>query len=380
MAAIAERADPVRAWLAAAVVGVVALAGSALAFPQRVYAGFIWRYFWGPIDADAHNARCAARAGGVVRRFDSTDACRAALEQGAIVAEPGYTFVSEAGYAVVLLFMLFGVLLLVRRLGVGTDSRLFFALIPFAFFGGALRVVEDANDAVPADTAAAISYPANALIISPIIYGTVFLVTLAALLASLALSRRGVVEEYEPALAVMGTLALAVTMGYLLFLSVTTRFLGFFPQMLLLTLAIASAIALGVYLAIGRFAPALNAGTGFVGLAILWAQAIDGVANVLASDWWRVIGLPFEYSAKHPINAIIVGVTEQVFPASVIQTIGDSWPFLVVKIALAVGVIWLFDEDIFEESPRYAYLLMLAILVVGLGPGTRDMLRATFGI
>jgi uncharacterized membrane protein len=39
-----------------------------------------------------------------------------------------------------------------------------------------------------------------------------------------------------------------------------------------------------------------------------------------------------------------------------------------------------FDDAIFEESPRFAVLLLVAIVAVGLGPGTRDMLRATFGI
>jgi uncharacterized membrane protein len=379
MAAIAERTNPVRTWLAAAVAGVLAIAAAALAFPREVYAEFIWRYFWGPIDADAHNAACAVRIDGVVRRFDAASTCLSAPPR-AIVAEPGYTLVSEAGYAIVLLFMLAGVLLLVRRLGIGTDREIFFALIPFVLFGGALRAVEDANDAVPADAAAAITYPANALIISPVIYVTVFVVTLIALLVSLWLSQRDVVTDYEPVLAAFGTVAFILTLCYLVFLSVTTPAVGFYPQMLVLTLGISAAIALGVFYAIERVKPALHAGTGYIGLAILWGQALDGTANVLASDWALAIGLPFRYSAKHPINAIIVGFTEAIFPPSVINTIGDSWPFLLVKVILAVGVIWLFDAEIFEESPRYALLLMLAILVVGLGPGTRDMLRATFGI
>ena len=380
MTAIADRVDPVRGWLAAAVAAVVAVAGSAVAFPQRVYSGFLWRYFWGPIDADAHNAACAVRADGVVRRFAEESTCQTAAAQGMVVARPGYTFVSEIGYALTLLFMLIGVLLLVERLGVGTDRRLLYALLPFVLFGGALRVVEDANDAVPADATAAIAYPANALIISPVIYVTMFLLTLAALLAALRLARRDIVGEYYGALAALGTLALAVTLGYLTFLTTTTEALGFYPQMLVLTLGIASAIAGGVYLAIDRIEPAINAGTGFVGLAVVWAQAVDGVANVLASDWWNVIGLPFQYTAKHPVNAIIVGVTETVFPPSFVEAVGDSWPFLVVKVALAVGILWLFDDRIVEESPRYSLLLLLAVIVVGLGPGTRDMLRATFGI
>ena len=380
MAAIADRVDPVRGWLAAAVAAVVAVAGSAVAFPQQVYSEFLWQYFWGPIDADAHDAACAVRADGVVRRLAEESGCQAAAAQGAVVARPGYTFVSEVGYAITLLFMLIGVLLLIKRLGVGTDRRLLYALLPFVLFGGALRVVEDANDAVPAGATAAISYPANALIISPVIYVTVFLVTFVALLAALRLARRGTVGEYYGAFAAFGTLALVATLGYLAFLAATTEALGFYPQMLVLTLAVASAIAGGVYLAVERIEPAINAGTGFVGLAVIWAQAIDGVANVLASDWWSAIGLPFQYTAKHPVNAIIVGFTETVFPAAFVEAVGDSWPFLVVKVALAVGILWLFDDRIIEESPRYSILLLLAVVVVGLGPGTRDMLRATFGI
>ncbi len=379
MAAIAERTDPVRAWLAAAFVGILTIAAAALAFPREVYAEFIWKYFWGPIDADAHNAVCAVRIDGVVRRFAEASVCQT-VPPRAVVAEPGYTFVSEAGYAIVLLFMLAGVLLLARQLGIGKERKIFFALIPFVLFGGALRAVEDANDAVPESAAAAITYPANALIISPVIYVTVFVVTLVALLVSLWLSRREIVENYEPILAVFGTLAFLLALGYLVFLSITTPAVGFYPQMLVLTVGISGAIALSVFFAIERFAPAVNDGTRYIGLAILWGQALDGVANVLASDWALAIGLPFRYSAKHPVNRIIVGFTEAVFPPSVIETIGDSWPFLVVKVLLAVGILWLFDEEIFEESPRYALLLMLAILVVGLGPGTRDMLRATFGI
>jgi uncharacterized membrane protein len=43
-------------------------------------------------------------------------------------------------------------------------------------------------------------------------------------------------------------------------------------------------------------------------------------------------------------------------------------------------VLWLFTEEFMEESTRYALLLLIAITAVGLGPGTRDLLRVTFGI
>jgi uncharacterized membrane protein len=69
-----------------------------------------------------------------------------------------------------------------------------------------------------------------------------------------------------------------------------------------------------------------------------------------------------------------------VFPASVTGVIGSSWPFLIVKMVVALAIVWLFTDEFMDESPRYAIVLLMAIAAVGLGPGTRDMIRATFGI
>jgi len=103
------------------------------------------------------------------------------------------------------------------------------------------------------------------------------------------------------------------------------------------------------------------------------------VANVVGIDWAKELGLPADLVPKHPVNRALIRVGEQ-FPEAVQQFLGTAWPFLVVKIVAAIFVVWVFDEQIFEESPRYAILLLVTIVAVGLGPGTRDMLRATFGI
>ena len=79
------------------------------------------------------------------------------------------------------------------------------------------------------------------------------------------------------------------------------------------------------------------------------------------------------------INAFLLSVSGGAL-APLTEVLKTAWPFLVLKLAAALFVIWIFDEAIFEESPRYAVLLLVAIVAVGLGPGTRDMLRATFGI
>jgi uncharacterized membrane protein len=268
---------------------------------------------------------------------------------------------------------------LLRRLDVGRDRGLFYALFPYMLFGGALRVVEDANDAVPSGVEATISFPWNTLIISPVIYFTMFALTLVALLVSVQLADRGVVSEYDYSLAGIGTGLLALTVGYLTVLAFTRDYVSFHPQITAVVLVASTLLTWVVWKAVERYAPEINAGTRTMGLVVIWAHVVDGVANVVGIDWAKELGLPADLVPKHPVNRALIGVGEQ-FPETVQHLIGTAWPFLVVKVVAAVLVVWVFDEQIFDESPRYAILLLVAIVAVGLGPGTRDMLRATFGV
>jgi uncharacterized membrane protein len=371
-----DRIDPERAWAATAVGLVVALVVGSLAFPRRVYDGFVWQYFWGPVVADGTGSACARRVDGETVLLDSASECQQAA---GVVAEPGYTTLSTVSYALVLVFALVGVVFLLRRLDIGDERGFFFALFPFMLFGGALRTVEDASIALMRAGDPAIPFPWSGLLISPLIYFTVFAVTLAALLASVAVARRGIVDRYEYPLAGIGTVALAVTVGYLCWLAVSTELLDFHPVVPTVTLVGATLITALAWIWTERYAPEINAGTGYMGALVVWGHTVDGIANVLSLDWAAELGLP-SYSPKHVVNSAIIDVTGAIQPASVSATIGTAWPFLFVKVGAALFVVWVFNEEIFEESPRYSMLLLIAIAAVGLGPGTRDFLRATFGI
>ena len=375
---VAERLDvgAERLWGGAVAALLVVLVGGSLAFPRIVYDGFIWHYFWGPVQADANSAYCAVKpASGEVRYLDTQAACAAAPEP---VAYPGYTLVSEVGYMITLLVCLIGVVFLLRRLRIGTDREFFYALIPFVFFGGALRVVEDATDTPGAE--GLLEYPLNTLVISPIIYFTVFAITLAAVVASVALDRRGIVEDYGRPLFGLGVAVLAVTLGFLVYLSVTQEAVVFYAQVLLVILVGATLAAGVTWWLVETYAPEVNAGTETIGFVVLWGHAVDGVANVIGLDWMTALGAGPNLVPKHPVNRAIVDITAATLPESVLAVTGDAWPFLLVKLVAATFVIWVFDESVFEESPRYTILLLVAVLAVGLGPGTRDMLRATFGV
>ncbi|MYL68218.1 DUF63 family protein [Halorubrum distributum] len=374
--------SPERAW-AAVVGGVTALlAIGSVVFPRVVYDRFLWRYFWGPVVADGEGAQCAVReAGGTTELLGSSAACQAARSAGEVVATPGYTTFSTVSYVVILLAMLIGVVFLLRRLDIATELRFFFALFPFMLFGGAMRTVEDAGvAATDAGVEPLIPFPASAVLISPFIYFTVFLFTLACVLAAYGLERRGVVDDYARPLFASGAAGLALAVGYLSYLAATTGYVTFYPQVLVPTLVIATVATAGTWAIATRRISTIRQGTGAAGIVIIWGHAIDGVANVIGLNWMPALTGTANLVPKHVVNALIVDWTGRLLPDSILAVTGDAWPFLLVKLAAATFVVWVFNGEMFEESPRYTLLLLITVLAVGLGPGTRDMLRATFGV
>jgi len=370
-----------RAWTAVVLAAVVALVGGSVLFTDAVYGNFVWHYFWGPVYADAQGAQCAAWSGGAAELLYNNAACAAASEP---VAYPGYTLVSEAGYAITLLVSLVGVHFMLNRLRIAERIEMLYALFPFVLLGGALRVVEDANNAAElfGNADPFLGYPLNALIISPVIYFVMFGVALLAIAGSVALARRtDAVDDYLRPLAATGAGLLAANLLGLGYLAATRDYVQFIPVFTVLTLGLATAITAVVWWAARRWLPAAANGTETAGALIVWGHAVDGVANVLGLDWGAELGYPRgDLVSKHPLNEYIVDATHAVLPESVVHFTGDTWPFILVKMAAVLLVLSLFDEQLREEAPRYTTLMLVAVLAVGLGPGTRDMLRATFGI
>ncbi|MFC6772088.1 DUF63 family protein, partial [Halorubrum pallidum] len=313
--------------------------------------------------------------------LDGSAACAEAVDAGAVVASPGYTTVSTVSYVIVLLGMLVGVVFLLRRLDIGNELRFFYALFPFMLLGGALRTVEDAGiAAMDAGVEPLIPFPASAFLISPFIYFTVFGATLACVVTAYGLAGREIVDDYARPLFGMGVGALALALGYLSYLAAATDYVDFYPVVLVSTLVIATLATAVTWALATRYEPTVRRGTGFAGILIIWGHAVDGVANVIGLNWMPALTGTPNLVPKHVVNALIVDWTGRLLPDSVVAVTGDAWPFLLVKLAAATFVVWVFNGEMFEESPRYTLMLLITVLAVGLGPGSRDMLRATFGI
>ncbi len=97
-------------------------------------------------------------------------------------------------------------------------------------------------------------------------------------------------------------------------------------------------------------------------LLAMYGQMIDGLATSVGLEYYG-------YGEKHVLSQKVIEFAE------------TAWGFGILKFGLAGLIWWLFASARFEHRHRHLRLLViLCLLVVGLAPGLRDVLRMTLGV
>ena len=397
-------------WFAAvfAVIAVIAL--GCLLFPELFWDKFIYRYYWGPLEVDAHES-------GSIEQSDG------------YVIDQGYTLISELTYGIVLSVALYGIFRLFERLDIKIDMRFTVSILPYIFLGGTLRVMEDGE---------IFKEPYVYLMISPIIYFVIGALIVVMVLSSKILDGKKdyslrerlilgarpffvfniayiliyifhydnfnfIVHPYIP--VTFSILVLFVMFmqlkktevfdGYLSMFLFGIFLLGFsafilalwpeiavwkaayldahggdivtHPEAVPIVLAIAVGVTLAVY-AVGRQLRSKHevAGiyTGAINVLIIFGQMLDAAATFVGVDLYG-------YAEKHPV------------PDFFFQTFGTSAVFIPIKLALACAIVYIMDISFKEELKTYPILkglIKIIVIILGLAPGLRDVLRTAMGI
>jgi uncharacterized membrane protein len=222
------------------------------------------------------------------------------------------------------------------------------AFAPWMVTGAALHALYQL-DAAPAVLAPLLSAPA--------VYGTTFVVACAVWVGLLALES----TDHARRLGLAGSVvALAPTAGVL----VTALDRGTFaPTWPAIGLVVAIAVTVGIVAVLDRWWPSLTRKTGALGPLVVFAHALDGVSTTIGVD---VLGT----AERSPLPRAIMDFAGTLPTAS---TLGSGWLFVLVKVAIAVGVLWVF-ADLVDETPTQAAVLLGVIAAVGLGPGAHNLL------
>ena len=103
-------------------------------------------------------------------------------------------------------------------------------------------------------------------------------------------------------------------------------------------------------------------------LAFTFGQLCDGLATWVGIDF-------FNYSEKHVVSSQIIEWGQEITGSM------GAWLFFLVKAALTGLLIWVFTQVRVEHRQRHLrVLIVLALLVVGLAPGLRDLGRLMLGV
>lgn len=116
-----------------------------------------------------------------------------------------------------------------------------------------------------------------------------------------------------------------------------------------------------------------------INLLIIFSQALDGFGTALGLD---LAG----YDEKHLVSELVIDNFAR-FAESIGWAFGAAYPtffsFVPVKILISLLVVWAVDvygrEDA-KENPNLVGLVKFAVIMVGFGPGVRNIVRLSLGI
>ena len=385
---------------------LVIIIGSII-FPSIFFDQWIWKYYWGPIVADANpNSSTAVHNG--------------------VIAVEGYTLISEITYGLILIVALFLIYKLLKKLNIIIDWKFCLALMPYILLGPVSRVLEDADY---------FNIPSVYWFISPLIYLQIASYALFFVFAGYLLEKYS--DDYSKKIKLFYPIILLLiinifstliwtngakygieTLDSVIFYLVSC--IALFPIILnyikkknislnivlfsggllflipglyliskwiignywgdaipyvrfdvfVLIIGLISFIAFVVYIIsrifdknekIAVFKHPLN-------ISMIIGHMIDGLTSYISIYDSLKMGLPI-YVEKHPASNVLMEIWPPLFP--------------IVKFLLIIFIIYVFDILYKEELKNYktfVNLLKIGVLILGFSPGARDLLRVTMGV
>ena len=368
-----------------------ALAAGFILVPDLLYDRFIWKYFVGPVVADAVGEP---------------------VSHHGVEAAAGYTLLSELVYGLMLLVAFYGMYRVLRRLNIEVDARFIAGAMPYIVLGATLRTLEDSG---------LFQRPLTYLFISPVIYIQIGVYLALGLAIGILAGRTSRAKGRRVFIAALSMLTAGYTLTYLLLsgwmtaalsplvvaLSAIAAFICFellphdrihglfssglffvlpslyligrwtlggqwssYSQVHLMVVPLVAVLATGitglVYLA-SRW-QGWQPGTDAVNLSLVFGHMVDGWVSYLAVV--DPLGMGISYGEKHPLPLLLMEH-------------GGGIAYPLAKLGIVLGIIYALDVYLREElagRTTLTGLIKLFVLVLGLSPGLRDLLRILMGI
>ena len=257
-----------------------------------------------------------------------------------------YNPVDTITYALFLIICVYLLYRLFTRIDITIDRSFIYALFPWVVFGGFLRVVEDCNILV-----APISY----VLVTPLIYFFIFFIGFAVLISSWYLEGKGVISSWKRIFGYAGGVCALITLLILIWFGFTHTTIDLSVIAIILTGTIITTLLIYISL---RY-------------ILKWTYVSERLYQVL------IAGHMLDASAtSYGIDLHSVHYVEQhVVGNALIEATGTAFSMFPLKLLVLIPGIYILNLYRKEGSEPLWYLILLAMIMVGMAPGIRDMMR-----
>ncbi|MGM0405358.1 MAG: DUF63 family protein [Thermoplasmatota archaeon] len=348
-----------------------------LILPELFWDGFLFKYLWGPVVADARDEPVNG------------------------IAE-GYNWVNTLLYGLLVALSLLGIYEIIDHHGIEVDRYFVISLLPWLLLGGSLRALEDVGLFRP---------NIAPFFISPIIY---FVLGISAILTMVLGCRLKELGPLKRAVVLLPPLVLfllmrldhymilsivmiaALTVFYVVgvkyewsgekylfsaygcsFLTISLIYCGHF----IITLQDSNPWNVPIILGMGVFVTVL-----FITVIYL-LQRFDILKS--AGIYLSMLNLLIAFSHFFDASSTYRGIEyygymeKHVLPSLLIDITGTALVMYVLKLMIVVGSIYILDvylRDDLKDFKGVTVLVKFVLIVLGLSPGFRNMLRLAMGV
>ncbi len=257
-----------------------------------------------------------------------------------------YNVVDTLTYAIILIISVFLIYRWLKNAGIAIDKPFVLATIPYVVLGGFLRVVQDTG---------MVTSDLQYLLITPLIYFLLFFFTAGSLFLSRFLQEKKVVSDFIRLYACIGVAAALITLLVLFWYGLTHTRVALDVLTIIPLMAVTTTVAVW----------------GFMRYVLKWTYASDPLYVLL------IFGHMLDASATsfgidlHPM----VYVEQHVVGSNLIALTGTAFVMFPLKLCVLFPAVWVLEMYRKEAESNLWHLILLAMIVVGLAPGIRDMMR-----
>ena len=264
-----------------------------------------------------------------------------------------YNVVDTLTYAIILVL---GVYIFYRwlmssrnlnRIKLTVDTAFIIATLPYVVLGGVLRVVQDTG---------MIKGDIQFLLVTPLIYFVLFSFTLGMLFLSRFLQAQGFFKNFLSFYAFAGIMAVFTVVLVLAAYGITTTRVDLFVLFIIPCMAVTTAAVLWAFM---RYVLSWKYVNHPLYITLIFSHMLDASATSYGIDLHPAL----QYVEQHVVGS------------NLIEWTGTAFVMFPLKLMVLFPAIYVLEMYRSEADPDFWHLVVLAMIIVGLAPGIRDMTR-----